>query len=464
MLVLELVDQVENQLRLAQVNWGSGCRLMLGVSGGVDSMVLLRVMDRLVGHRGGELVIAHFNHQLRERESDLDEQLVLESAQRLGWACVVDRGDVKGVAEKEGISIEMSARRLRHKFLARVASDQSCRMVWLAHHADDQVELFLIRLLRGAGSLGLGGMRLSQRSPFAEGVTLVRPFLGTRKKSLLSFAREHGVAFREDLSNQDLNPLRNRIRHQLLPLLREQFNPAVEQNLLRAQEILSEEHRLISKMVGESLQGSSPPPFEGLPAAHQREWLRQELLRLRVVPEFDLIERLRHEPDGTRMMVADARLVCRDSSGRVHEGLAPQLEFSPEARVLELGNRPLPLQIEFGGYRMVFEQGRQGDPEFDPARIEGQSEVFDAELVGDRIRLRFWQAGDRFQPIGMPHSLKLQDWFTNEKISVSERRSRILVESAQGDLFWVVGMRIGERCRVTEGTLRVMRISWERQR
>src|ERR1051326_458149 len=203
-----------------------GQSLLVAVSGGIDSMVLLHVLHRLAPSYSWKLVVAHFNHRLRGRSSDADERLVRASAKRLRLPCVSERADVRTVAEGEGLSIEMAARRLRHDFLARTARARGLRAIALAHHAGDQGELFFLRLLRGARAGRLAGMKWISPSPGDARMTLVRPLLDVPKTALLEFARGEKIRFREDASNESFDAQRNRIRHELLPLLARHYQPA----------------------------------------------------------------------------------------------------------------------------------------------------------------------------------------------------------------------------------------------
>src|SRR5207247_1622394 len=155
--------------------------------------------------------------------SDADERLVERTARRLGVPFATGRGDVKAYAKAHGLSIEMAARTLRHEFLARTALEKNIRTVALAHHADDQVELFFVRLLRGSGVEGLAGMKWTAPSPSQPKVKLVRPLLGCSRAQIESFARQAKIDFREDQTNRSLDFFRNRVRRELLPMLREKY-------------------------------------------------------------------------------------------------------------------------------------------------------------------------------------------------------------------------------------------------
>jgi tRNA(Ile)-lysidine synthase len=174
--VTDLLQRVEQNVQNRRLLKRSD-RILVGVSGGLDSMVLLHALQRLLSRHCWRLTVAHFNHQLRGRSSDADEKLVRQTAAALKLPFVAGRADVGGFARKSKLSIEMAARKLRHDFFARTARERKIHIIALAHHADDQVELFFLRLLRGAGGEGLAGMKWRAPSPVDSTITLVRPLL-----------------------------------------------------------------------------------------------------------------------------------------------------------------------------------------------------------------------------------------------------------------------------------------------
>src|SRR3954463_859887 len=203
-----------------------GPKLVVGVSGGLDSMALLELLQS----SGKKLMVAHFNHQLRGSESDGDEVFVREQAEKRGLEFRAGRGDVR--AEAKGISIEMAARKLRHAFLAQVAEEVRGDIV-LAHHADDQIELVVMRARRGVEGYGAAGMREQALSPANPDIRVLRPLLDFRKAELKCYVEARQIPFREDSSNAQLDAERNRMRHKTLPILRDQFGPNFESELLR---------------------------------------------------------------------------------------------------------------------------------------------------------------------------------------------------------------------------------------
>ena len=433
-----------------------GDALLVAVSGGVDSMVLLHVLHSLAAKHRWELAAAHFNHQLRGDEADEDERFVRRIAKKLGLPFESGRADIKQFARAEKVSVEMAARRLRHEFLAQRAHALGIATAALAHHADDQVELFFLRLLRGAGSRGLGGMGWTAPSPANARVRLIRPLLNETKSELVAFASKQKIIFREDATNRSADILRNRIRHRLLPLLRREFSPQINGAVLRSMELLRDEDEWITtealRHLNDAKQARS---FSRLPVALQRRVIQIGLLNAGIAPGFDLVEALRAEPP--RWASAESNRPCRrTASGTLETRAVPTAEFSADEHklLLKSGGR-----MVFGGVELSWRSARGTRV---PHRHAG-AEFFDADAIGGCIVLRHWRAGDRFQPIGMPCAVKLQDLFVNQKIAREQRRRLIIGTNESGEIFWVEGLRIGERFKVTPATKRILKWKWRRE-
>lgn len=458
---LSLVKQVEAELLSPSIRVGKGERLVLAVSGGIDSMVLLSVVSQLAREHGWSLCVAHFNHGLRGAESDADAVFVKGEADRLGWPCVGESGDVRGLREREGISVEMAARRLRLEFLTRTAREVQATKVLLAHHLDDQVELFFIRLFRGTGSDGLAGMRAISPSPMDGSVQFVRPLLGFSKAVLLHYGEDQGLAHREDESNQSTEILRNRVRKELLPLLETEFSSSLKSLVGRTMGVLGDEHAHIEAEARAWCgQGGERQPFEQLSIALQREVLRLQILDCEVVPDFRLIETLRVSRPHGRVSTTGGRELIRAPDGSVHMVSSQGRDFDSRAISVEISSEPQTLS--FGGAELtlsVLESGREGEKN----RSFAGRECFDADQIGAVLTFRFWQPGDLFEPIGLGHRIKVQDWFVNEKVPLGERRQRVMGATEQGDLFWIEGMRISERFKLTPATNRVLELRWQRR-
>ena len=519
----ELPGQVERTIQRRGL-FQDGQPILVAVSGGLDSMVLLRVLHELAPGHGWQLRVAHLNHQLRGRSSDADARLVRRVAAALGLPCVVGRSEVRESAQAGGLSLEMAARKVRHNFLARLAARMASPTVALAHHADDQLELFFLRLLRGCGGEGLAGMKWRSPSPANPEVGLVRPLLDQPKAALRQWAASNKVLFREDASNACLDIQRNRIRHHLLPLLRRQYQPALHRTILRLMDIIGEEAAFAAQEAREWVAhwsggrraqgggGRAATPFLELPVAVQRRCIELQLAAQGLDPDYELVEQLRKRP-GRAVSVRQSRLAGIEAGQTIrvgrsvppHRGPLPEGEAQGEGesgrdnrktaevpcsgpqsprRVLSVSRdaegllrlsqaepavfRPATLRQDlseragealFDGLRLGWLITRGGSK---PRPGRAQREFFDAERVGTPVVLRHWQPGDRFQPIGMPVPVKLQDLFTNQKVSRRQRHELIVAATARGDLFWVEGLRISERFKLRQTTKRRLQWTWER--
>lgn len=430
-----------------------GQKILVAVSGGVDSMVLLHTLHSLAWKYRWDISVAHFNHQLRGAASKADERLVRRTAASLGLKFFGGGAGVGQFAAQSRLSVEMAARKLRHEFLAETARGQKIPVIALAHHLDDQVELFFLRLLRGTGGGGLAGMKRRSASPAGREVMLVRPLLGCTKRELLDFARESRIRFRRDASNSSLDFLRNRIRNELLPLLRKHYQAGLDKTVLRLMEIVGAE----TEFAGEAARKWLARPgvgFENLDAAVQRKILQSRLVAAGVMADFELVEQLRARPGNFASLSMDLS-VARDPSGKIQLRRHFPAGFNPAALNLKLRGRAG--EAEFGGRQFGWKFQKSNGLR---KRWPGREEFFDAGRVGGEIRLRHWRAGDRFQPIGMKAAVKLQDLFVNAGIPAARRRELVLATTARGEIFWVEGLRIGERFKLTGETTR--QLVWKR--
>src|SRR5438874_6521879 len=206
-----------------------GVRYLIGASGGRDSVTLL---DALVGLGYKKLIVCHLNHKLRGRSSNADARFVEKLAAKYDVDLETGSADVRAIANKKKMSVETAAREARYKFFAKIAKRRRCQTIFLAHHADDLVETFLINLFRGAGLTGLAAMReTSIRRIDNVDLTIVRPILGVWRDEIDNYVREHRLKFREDASNKNLVPLRNRIRRCVIPYLENTFSRNLRQNI-----------------------------------------------------------------------------------------------------------------------------------------------------------------------------------------------------------------------------------------
>jgi len=329
--------------------------------------------------------------------------------------------------------------------------------VALAHHADDQVELFFLRLLRGSGSEGLAGMKWRGRSPANADIQLIRPLLEQSKDVLREYALSKKIPFREDASNESLDIQRNLIRHELLPLLLRKYQPGLPRTILRVMEILKAESEWISEAAENWLsQSDTEEGYGNLPVALQRRCIQSQLLGRGIPADFALVERLRTSPDQRFTIVPHVTVRC-DAKGRLHFQASPAAKSAATELPLKLDARAG--EVLFDGKRISWAVRPQRA--FRLPRPQDGRESFDADKVGSRIVLRHWRPGDRFQPIGMKQAVKLQDFFTNQKIPRARRHDLIVAVTADNEVFWVENLRISERFKLTPQTTRQLTWRWE---
>ncbi len=434
--------------------------LIVGVSGGLDSMVLLDLLAETAPKLSQRLTVAHAHHGLRGPDADADADLVATRARQYGIPYVTHRLPVRDEHRGTAESLEMTARRLRHDFLARTARELGAPAIALAHHADDQVELILLRLFRGTGGDGLGGMSPLNPSPADPEITLLRPLLRIPRRHLLEYAGERQLEFREDTSNLDLTIPRNLIRHTVLPWLRTAVGPHLDRVLLRTSTLVGTESEYVQDAADRWLKSSRPSDFARLHPALQRAVVRRQLWDRGYVPDFDLVERLRSTE--ARHTASQRRQLQRSSLGHVAE-IEAATTFLEGCHPITLGSRGC---TAWAG--LLFEWRTLAGPGHQPPVHSSTLpsrllEDFDRAAVGSEVQLRHWRPGDRFRPLGLPRPTKLQDLFLNRKIPAAERRRRVLATTQDGTIFWVEGLPPGDDFKVHLQTRQRLRWVWRRE-
>ena len=471
----DLLQRVEENVQKRRL-LKRGQAILVAVSGGLDSMALLHLLHELSSRHRWHLTVAHFNHRLRGRSSDADEKLVRQTAAAMRLHFVAGRANVKEFAQKSKLSVEMAARKLRHDFFARVAKERKIRVVALAHQADDQVELFFLRVLRGAGGEGLAGMKWRSPSPVDSKIMLVRPLLDAAKAGLRDFVREGKIHFRDDATNATLDMPRNRVRNELLPLLRRNYQPGLTKAVLRLMEIVGAEADLAGETARQWLRSSGRESaqtksqgrlasaatiekenFASLPVAVQRRVLQLQLTDLGVTPDFELIEQLRESP-GRFASVSSSLSIARDAHGKLGCKKHVPGGFNANELSVNLADRAGDAEFDGAHFGWRLEAGAKFTRPHSPKACE----FFDADKVGGKIMLRHWRPGDRFQPIGLRSPVKLQDLFTNRKIPRARRRELIVAAAENGEIFWAEDLRISENFKITPQTKRRLVWRWQR--
>lgn len=435
-----------------------GRPLLAAVSGGADSMALLHGLARLPPPAGSPLLVAHVNHGIRGPEADRDAAFVRAQCRRLRVPYFEKKADVPALAEARGLSLEMAAREVRYAFFGQVLAEAGASGVVTAHTADDQAETVLLRLLRGAGPRGLGAMLPRSR---VQGVPVLRPFLAVTRGEVETYLKGLGKRWREDRTNADPAMLRNRVRHELLPLLEERFSPGIREILRRTSDILREEEEWLLPPAEKALARLAPARARGslraagldpLPRALSRRVIRLWLMREGLAEEyldFDLagrLESLRGTPEGSSSAEAGGgwRVVSEYGVWRLEPPRGAGSGGAPgEALLAAPGDTRLPawgLRI-----RIRLARGFDRTPPPGPGAVPCRAWLDAAVLERGPLRVRSWKAGDR---IALPAGRrKLQDLFMDAK-APRARRPFIPVLVSPQEILWVAGGPVAVAARV----------------
>ena len=447
--------------------------VVVAVSGGADSVALLAVLRELADdrRRAYRLSVAHLDHGLRD-ESPADAAFVASLANEWGLACNARRVDTAALAEEWRIGIEATARRARYEFLARSAEEAGATCVAVAHHADDNAETILHRILRGSHLRGVAGMP-ARRPLEGTSAALVRPLLACRRAEIEAFCRSRDLAWRTDHTNADTAYTRNFIRHELLPLIRERINPNVDEALLRLARAAAETGDIIAERADElsgsmSTEGGDRVVLDAaaLAGAHPatRRWLLREALeRLGVsmgsvtAETLDRLAALCEEaPNAPRAVNLPGARTARRDAGRVVIASAVETDEAPADPVALAvpGATVLP-----GGGEVVCSLAAMDRRTFDEHRRlrPPGAELLDADRVRGKLVCRARAAGDRFRPLGSPGRRSVGDFLTDLKLDNHRRRSVRCICDADG-IVYVAPLRISERVKITPKTSRVLRI------
>ncbi len=420
-------------------------------------MVMLNLFARLQANWQLELTVLHVNHSLRGEESDADERVVLTTAEEMGIPFNSHRVDVKKTAAEKRLSIETAARELRYAFFDQFTKKHNCRIA-TAHTANDQAETVLANVMRGAGISGLRGIPIRRD-------VYIRPLLFAERSALLSYAEENQVQYRHDRTNMDLVFQRNRIRHMLLPMIQEQFNPKIVTSLNRLAETAHESERLLNDYAELALKNClhvadeqkivlDIHQFLAYLKSLQRLVLGHVFLQLTGnlwLPGYQKLENildfLNKKSSGSRFSISEEIELLITSDTLVLSNIQP-----------ELAEQPIPWApgiYEFGDGRFL-EIIKTDKPL--PLRSNSRfSEQVDADRVSGRVNVGSARPGDYFYPINGSGRKKISDFFIDLKVPFYER-STIPILRCETGIIWICGYRLDERFKITERTRRIYQL------
>lgn len=460
-----LIKKVENYIREHSL-LRPGDRVAAAVSGGADSVALLRILLALRSELGIVLSVAHFNHRIRGAEADADEQFVSALAEKFEVEFHSGSADVPAYSREQKLSLETAARELRQRWFGELVGQGKTSKVATAHTLDDQAETVLMRILRGAGGRGLTGI-----APRQQEKTLIRPLLGITRPEVEDYLHALQQSWREDATNQDLHHTRNRIRHELLPLLERDYDPALRQHLANMADIARAEEEywekeisgLVSRLIrsgrpsrsGRSSGPAESPvsaldiaPFTALPLAVQRRVLRAMVDQFSARLEYHHVQQLLeliHEKQPGKELLLPGGLVAtrsfrelqiqRDDTEASQEGYCYRLAVPGEVEIPELKIKIRAQLVSAGN------------------RVSGyNSALLNRALLAPELTVRNWRPGDKFFPAHTrsPRKVKelLQPARLGHEVSPAERRVWPVIESA-GEIVWMRGFSVPEAFAAT---------------
>ncbi len=429
--------------------------LVVGVSGGRDSIALLSLLHELKQ----PLIAAVFNHRLRPEAAE-EQSFTASFCRERGIPCLCGSADVAAYAAANGLGIEAAARALRYGFLFKAAEENAAAAVCTAHHANDRAETLLLHLLRGAGIDGLAALRpYTLPNPFSQSIPLIRPLLGVTRSQIDAYIAAKGLPFREDRSNADTAYTRNRIRAELIPTLERDYNPAIVSALCRLAESAAADSEILAAAAEAArarvMSAALPPTLSRAAYLAEAEGIRPRLLRL-VLPEVEAgfanlkalddiimsarVNETRPWIGGIQVVIEGDRVCFLTDSERMLNNY-PQISDGYVLRIArhEVTSEALPALIA-------------------RAKAEPMTAFLDAERVVGNLSLRSAVPGERFMPCGSHgHSQKLSDFWVNRKLPKPYRAEYPVLADDEG-ILWLPGFMTSERAALRKETRTLLEV------
>lgn len=420
-------------------------RILLAVSGGVDSMVMLS----LFAQSGYNVGVAHCNFQLRGAEADEDDIMVEKVAKAYGVPHYGIRFDTTGEMERTGESVQIAARRLRYEWFARLSREHGYSHIAIAHHADDSIETFFINLFRGTGLRGLTGINIVNGN-------IIRPLLFASRKDILDYAHANKLSYREDSSNRSTKYLRNKIRLGLIPRIKEispRFPDVMGVNIQRltdSQKFISSAVGKLREVVEEHRDGAVVIDPSKIDPSFPMGFVIYELMSVYGF-KGDVVDAL---CGSLRTGQSGKRFYSREYAAYIDRGRIVIVKIG-ETDLCEVAVERSSVKAYCGNSVLWFDFT-------DIDQIESLSQpdhvaLLDADKLEFPLRVRRWQEGDSFVPLGMHGHKKVSDFLIDEKVSVPDKQRQFVVVSGD-EIVWLVGRRIDDRYKITDKTENVLRI------
>ena len=461
---MDLLTKVKNTISKYQL-LDSGDKVLVGVSGGPDSIALVHILKQVATEYNLQLHIAHLDHCLRGLESTADAEFVKQIASQLKIAITTVSRQVKNYQQQHNLSLEDAARQVRYDFFLDLLKELNFDKLALGHHANDQAETILMKFLRGSGLKGLGGMEPKKSQ-------IIRPLIELKKEEIKQYCIDHNLKWRIDSTNQEKICLRNKVRLDLLPQLKEEYNQNLINNLNQMGQILRDEddflrietrERLLEIIINSSNHKLviDKGKFLDLHVALQRRIIREIYKRLTSSYE-----------DLYFANVQEVMQLIKSKSTGVQKGLPGKVLVKLSYQQIIFMLPAAEKEIDFFFYQL--KAGEKVEmPELDiivntkvltsdyPWRQELSAEnkvFFDLDKIGDTFKIRQRRSGDSFQPLGMSGTKKLKDFFIDQKIPRSKRDETPIFVTATGNVFGVGQLRINDKYKITNQTDEILMI------
>jgi tRNA(Ile)-lysidine synthase len=414
-----------------------GDKILLAVSGGIDSMVMAHLFLR----QNYDIAIAHCNFSLRGRESDKDETMVRKYAADNKIPFFTTKFETKTFAKKNKLSVQMAARDLRYKWFEEIRKENGYDLIAVAHNLNDNIETLLINLIRGTGLAGMTGIKPASNY-------IVRPLLFATRQTIQSYRDQHKIIYREDRSNADTKYIRNKIRHLVIPVLKE-INPSIEQTLNEAAERFSGFNEIVTEYIS-ALREKISEEKEQLVTFNMgllKKYLHNKAVLFELFKPYgitgalltDLVKVIEGKTGG--QIITDTHRIIKNRN----EIIVSDEEFIKETSYTIDGAESFcvfPGISSARNVRITDTYEIPSDPNF---------ACIDSQKISYPLLIRKWQPGDYFYPLGMKQKKKLSDYFIDNKYSIFDKENIFILESDK-KIVWIIGDRIDDRFKITDST------------
>lgn len=453
----------------------SGQTVLVGLSGGADSVTLFDVLNYFSKLYGFTVVAAHLNHCLRGEESDKDELLSVSLATKYDCNIITESIDVKKYAKDYKLGLEDAARTLRYDFFKRAATEVGATRIAVAHHKDDNVETFLMRIIRGSGVKGLSGIPYLR---VLDQFLIVRPFLDVSRKEILKFVKEKDLLYREDTSNKDIDMTRNKVRNVLIPMLEKEYNPSLKKSISGEIAALSAVNDFVQFNAQSNFKNTVIEVSENefnivcknikkLAYALQLEIIRKILIkfsanvnRKHIIAVYDLVNK---KGSGKKLVLEGGLIAVK-----VYDFVRISFQNIKDEKFDVTATVGSETVFGFWNWQASLELTKVGKINEAKKTLWGQwnkgkevslTALFDYDaLKSDAITFRSRKAGDKYQPLGMPHNKKIKDIFIDAKVPVSWRDNIPVVLGGE-QIILLAGYRVADFVKVNKNTVNVLKLT-----